>query len=72
MCMDAKEHLTRERAAGLIRENDTTMYVTRGVGEALPIRFRCPREMPFISLRREGCMGSRSNASARQKDMPET
>ncbi len=44
----------RERAAGLIRTQDTMMYVTRGVGEGMPIRFRSPREMPLITLRREG------------------
>lgn len=43
----------RERAAGLLRSSGTTMYVTRGVGEAMPIRFRSPREMPLITLRRE-------------------
>ena len=41
----------RERAAGLIRTQGTIMYVTRGVGEGMPIRFRCPREMPLITLR---------------------
>jgi len=44
----------KERAAGLIRTQGTTMYVTRGVGEGMPIRFRSPREMPLITLRREG------------------
>ncbi len=44
----------RQRAAGLVEENGTIMYVSRGVGEALPIRFRCPRQIPLISLRREG------------------
>ena len=43
----------RERAAGLIRTQGTIMYVTRGVGEGMPIRFRSPREMPLITLRRE-------------------
>jgi len=43
----------RERAAGLIRTQGTIMYVTRGVGEGMPIRFRCPREMPLITLRIE-------------------
>ena len=42
----------RERAAGLIRTRGTIMYVTRGVGEGMPIRFRSPREMPLITLRR--------------------
>ncbi len=43
----------KERAAGLVRTRGTIMYVTRGVGEGTPIRFRCPREMPLITLRRE-------------------
>ena len=43
----------RERAAGFLRSSGTTMYVTRGVGEGMPIRFRSPREMPLITLRRE-------------------
>jgi len=43
----------RQRAAGLIRNGRTAMYVSRGVGEGLPIRFRCPPELPFITLRRE-------------------
>lgn len=60
----------RERAAGLLRSSGTTMYVTRGVGEGMPIRFRSPREMPLITLRRESCMSSRSSKSAPQQDMP--
>jgi predicted MPP superfamily phosphohydrolase len=42
----------RQRAAGLVRENGTVMYVTRGIAEGLPIRFGCPREIPIITLRR--------------------
>ncbi len=42
----------RARAAGLVRANGTTMYVTRGVGEGLPIRLACPRQLPLITLRR--------------------
>jgi predicted MPP superfamily phosphohydrolase len=39
---------------GLYEENETVMYVTRGVGMAhLPIRFLCPPEMAYITLRRE-------------------
>ncbi|MEA3403488.1 MAG: metallophosphoesterase [Armatimonadota bacterium] len=41
----------RERTAGLVRSNGTVMYVTRGVGEAIPIRIGCPRELPLITLR---------------------
>lgn len=39
---------------GLYEENETVMYVTRGVGMAhLPIRFLCPPEMVYITLQRE-------------------
>ncbi|MHC5033842.1 MAG: metallophosphoesterase [Planctomycetota bacterium] len=51
----------RERASGLVRANGTTMYVTRGAGEGLPVRINCPREITLITLvcerggsRREG------------------
>ena len=40
----------RQRASGLIYTNRTAIYVTRGVGEGMPIRFRCPREMTLITL----------------------
>ncbi len=40
---------------GIYEENETVMYVTRGVGMAhLPIRFLCPPEIAYITLRREG------------------
>ncbi len=48
----------RERARGLVRTGGTLMYVTRGVGEGLPIRFACPREMPLITLRRGEAEGT--------------
>ena len=41
----------RQRAAGLVRTNGTTLYVTRGAGEWLPLRFRCPREITLLELR---------------------
>ncbi len=41
----------RQRAAGLLRTNGTTLYVTRGAGEALAFRFRCPREITVLELR---------------------
>lgn len=40
----------RERALGLMRENGTFMYVTRGCGEGIPLRFRCPREITLVTL----------------------
>jgi len=48
----------RERAMGLVRLGSTTLYVTRGVGEGMPIRYRCPREVTFLELGR-GPAGSR-------------
>ncbi|MGC9317805.1 MAG: metallophosphoesterase [Armatimonadota bacterium] len=48
----------RERTAGIVRTNGTVMYVTRGVGEAIPIRIGCPRELPAITLRSDGSVGT--------------
>lgn len=42
----------RQRAAGLVRQRFPAAYVTRGVGEGVPIRLGCPREIPLIELRR--------------------
>jgi len=44
-------HRPRERAAGLVRTSGSTMYVTRGAGEGLPIRLGCPREVTLVTLR---------------------
>jgi len=41
----------RQRSAGLITVNGATAYVSRGLGEGFPLRFRCPREMPLLTLR---------------------
>ncbi len=41
---------SRRRAAGLVRTGGTTMYVTRGAGEAFPLRINCPREISLVSL----------------------
>jgi len=40
-----------QRAAGLVRHNGTTMYVSRGAGEGLPVRLGCPREVTFLTLK---------------------
>ncbi|HEY3396975.1 MAG TPA: metallophosphoesterase [Armatimonadota bacterium] len=42
----------RHRAAGLVLANGTQMYVSRGAGEGLSVRFNCPREIPLVTLRR--------------------
>lgn len=39
-----------QRAAGLVRHNGTTMYVTRGAGEGLRLRVGCPREITLLTL----------------------
>jgi predicted MPP superfamily phosphohydrolase len=41
----------RTRAAGLLHVGSTTLYVSRGLGEGLPIRLGCPRELPVLVLR---------------------
>jgi predicted MPP superfamily phosphohydrolase len=40
-----------QRAAGLVRHNGTTMYVSRGAGEGLRLRFGCPREVTLLTLK---------------------
>ena len=40
-----------QRAAGLIQHNNTTMYVSRGAGEGLRLRFGCPRELTLLTLK---------------------
>lgn len=42
-----------QRAAGLVRHNGTTMYVSRGAGEGLRLRLGCPREVTLLTLRAE-------------------
>jgi len=38
---------------GLFREGGTAMYVSRGLGlSSLPMRFNCPREVAFLTLKR--------------------
>lgn len=43
----------RQRGAGMVEASGTRMYIGRGVGEAIPIRLNCPREIPFITLTAE-------------------
>ena len=42
-----------EYTAGLVREGGTQMYVSRGVGMLVKLRFNCRPEVAFIVLRRE-------------------
>jgi predicted MPP superfamily phosphohydrolase len=41
----------RRRASGLLHVGPALAYVSRGVGEGLPLRLFCPRELPLITLR---------------------
>lgn len=43
-------HLPREKAAGWFSEGQTVMYVTRGLGESFPYRFRAPPQAALIRL----------------------
>lgn len=47
----------RARASGLMGENGTLMYVTRGVGEGIPLRLWCPREITLVRLAGDGECG---------------
>jgi uncharacterized protein len=40
----------RQRAAGFDRSAATPLYVSRGAGEGLPLRWRCPREVTLLTL----------------------
>jgi predicted MPP superfamily phosphohydrolase len=46
-------HLPREKAAGWFSDDKTAMYVTRGLGESFPYRFRAPPQAALIRLIRE-------------------
>jgi predicted MPP superfamily phosphohydrolase len=37
-------------ASGLFKEENTYMYVNKGVGEIIPIRFNCKREIALLNL----------------------
>lgn len=39
-------------ACGLFRRGGTTLHVTRGLGAQIPLRYRCPPELAFLTLRR--------------------
>lgn len=41
---------------------NTTMYVSRGLADTLPIRFRCPREVLLVTLRGADDANSRARA----------
>jgi predicted MPP superfamily phosphohydrolase len=46
-------HLPRAQAAGWFCEGESAMYVTRGLGESFPYRFRAPPQAALIRLVRD-------------------
>ncbi len=43
-------HLTRQRPAGWFRRGATRMFVSRGLGESIPLRFRVPPQATLIRV----------------------
>jgi predicted MPP superfamily phosphohydrolase len=43
-------HLPRAKAAGWFKDAESAMYVTRGLGESFPFRFRAPPQAALITL----------------------
>lgn len=43
---------TRRTASGWVPNTRAPLYVSRGVGGQIPIRFNCPPELPVVRLRR--------------------
>jgi predicted MPP superfamily phosphohydrolase len=48
----------RKRAFGFVEGERTRLFVTRGVGEGLPVRIGCPREIGLVTLVRPGSEAS--------------
>ncbi len=47
------DHLSRREASGYFRRGRTHIYVTRGLGEGIPLRFGAPPHMTLIEVREE-------------------
>lgn len=45
------DHLDRSKAAGRLQQGRTQVYVTRGVGEGIPLRFGAPPQIALITIR---------------------
>lgn len=44
------EHLARRQAAGYMRRGKTQVYVSRGIGEGIPLRFRARPQIALITV----------------------
>ena len=45
------QHLSRDNVAGYLRRGRTHIYISRGIGEGIPIRFGAPPQIALITLR---------------------
>ena len=44
------EHLTRREASGFLRRGTTQVYISRGVGEGIPLRFAAAPQIALLTL----------------------
>ena len=44
------EHLTRAEVSGYFQRGRTHVYITRGVGEGIPLRFGAPPQLALITV----------------------
>ena len=44
------EHLSRREASGFLRRGSTQVYISRGVGEGIPLRFAAPPQIALLTL----------------------
>jgi len=46
-------HLSRREAAGYLRRGDTQVYISRGIGEGIPLRFRARPQITLLTVMTE-------------------
>jgi len=44
------EHLRRHEVSGHLRRGNTQVYITRGIGEGIPIRFGAAPQVTLITV----------------------
>lgn len=44
------EHLTRREASGFLRRNGSQVYISRGIGEGIPLRFAAAPQIALLTL----------------------
>lgn len=43
-------HLRRQNVSGYLRREDTHIYISRGIGEGIPLRFAAPPQIALVTL----------------------